>query len=293
MEKSFSAKSGVETMLASGLDANERHSAKITFKYANGAHGLQYVKTSKHGAIIKSNDNKKYVQFIGDSITEGTLSYSYTIPAVYDHDYSIIALSGIALQDGAGWYYSSQNQIWSGKLSREDSVGMESAYFTLKSPKNGYWLDEEENLKYTNPVYDVENDHKPDAIVIGIGTNDAYFVTNEVSGVGSQDFKDSYVEFVTKLNTLYPDADIYIIRQFNNVKDNGEGVNLSAKYDAVREATLDAVDELKNTSFADKVNYIDTTSWNVEISDDDVHPSAAGYAALRDLVYEEIKASLQ
>lgn len=280
-------------MLASGLDANERHSAKITFKYANGAHGLQYVKTSKHGAIIKSNDNKKYVQFIGDSITEGTLSYSYTIPAVYDHDYSIIALSGIALQDGSGWYYSSQNQIWSGKLSREDSVGMESAYFTLKSPKNGYWLDEEENLKYTNPVYDVENDHKPDAIVIGIGTNDAYFVTNEVSGVGSQDFKDSYVEFVTKLNTLYPDADIYIIRQFNNVKDNGEGVNLSAKYDAVREATLDAVDELKNTSFADKVNYIDTTSWNVEISDDDVHPSAAGYAALRDLVYEEIKASLQ
>ena len=60
-------------MLASGLDANERHSAKITFKYANGAHGLQYVKTSKHGAIIKSNDNKKYVQFIGDSINEGTL----------------------------------------------------------------------------------------------------------------------------------------------------------------------------------------------------------------------------
>lgn len=296
MEKTFSATDS-KICLESGLEYKE-HTAKITIKNANGTNGLKYVSTSEEGFISATTDtNRKYVQFIGDSITEASSSYSFTIPKEYGFDYSIIAYSGIALQNGAGWYYGSTGTIWKptstdvSLISREDQVGMESAYFSVKRPKEAYYLDENGNLKYNNPAFDVAADNKPDVIVIGIGTNDSYYIRNNVSGVSGTDFTKSYVDFVTNLNSFYPNAEIYILRQFNNVT-NRDGVNLSADYDKLREATVNAVSELNTKAFADKVHYIDTTSWDVEISSDKVHPTANGYAYLRDKVYNEIKGSL-
>ena len=88
---------------------------------------------------------------------------------------------------------------------------------------------------------------------------------------------------MTKLSNAYPNAQIYIIRPFNNVAE------YSPLYDDLREAVVNAVNGLNSDA---NVHYIDTTEWNVEISSDKVHPSEKGYADLRDLVYNEIKSSL-
>ena len=276
-------------VLASGL-SDTLHTAQITITNANSTNGIKSVETSEGGDISKTTEEKKYIQFIGDSITTDPRSYSYTIPKTYDYDYSIISMSGIALQDGAGWYYSSTGQVWSGLLAREDSVGMESAYFATKSPKYGYSVNADGALQYANPVFDVANDHAPDVIVIGLGTNDSAYVRNNTAGVAGAEFTQTYIDFVNNLNNLYPNAEIYILRQFNNVTDNGSGKNLSADYDAMRQATEAAVEALSSNA---KVHYVDTSAWEVGIHTDNVHPSADGYAALRDLVYNSIKGSLE
>ncbi|MBC8596853.1 GDSL-type esterase/lipase family protein [Qingrenia yutianensis] len=265
------------------------HTAVIKVTRPGGKSGLKYVETSKGGSFTKSEKDKKYVQFIGDSISEASSSYTFTIPKEYNLDYSVIAYSGIALQDGAGWYFGSTGTIWrptsddTPKLKREDCVGMESAYFSVKRPKEAYYLDENGDLHYDNPAFDVSSDNAPDAIVIGIGTNDSTYIRDNVAGVNGENFTKTYIEFVTKLSTVYPNAQIYIIRPFNNVAE------YSPLYDDLRAAIVNAVNGLKSNA---NVHYIDTTSWNVEISGDKVHPSEKGYADLRDLVYNEIKSSL-
>ena len=57
----------------------------------------------------------------------------------------------------------------------------------------------------------------------------------------------------------------------------------------MREATVNAVNALSSNA---KVHYVDTSDWDVEISTDNVHPTANGYAALGEYVYNAIKGSL-
>lgn len=286
-ETSFSANNSKVTF-ASGLEDTD-HTAIIKVTRPDSKSGLKYVETSKGGNFTKSEKDKKYVQFIGDSISEASSSYTFTIPKEYNLDYSVIAYSGIALQDGAGWYFGSTGTVWrptsddTSKLKREDCVGMESAYFSVKRPKEAYYLDENGDLHYDNPAFDVSSDNAPDAIVIGIGTNDSAYIRDNVSGINGGNFTKTYIEFVTKLSNAYPNAQIYIIRPFNNVAE------YSPLYDDLREAVVNAVNGLNSNA---NVHYIDTTAWNVEISSDKVHPSEKGYADLRDLVYNEIKSSL-
>ena len=275
---------GGEVLLAENLE-KRRHKAVVTITNANGTNGIKSFETDTDGAILKNADTKKYIQFIGDSITTDSRSYSYKIPETYGYDYSIISTNGIALQDGAGWYYGSFEG-----LTYKDCVGIESAYFKTKNPRNAY-VSENGKWQYVNPDFDTANDHKPDVIVIGLGTNDNGFINGgSYPEISADTFTESYVEFVRKLNTIYPDAEIYILRQFNNVTDNGSGVNLSEKYDVMRNATVNAVNILSSIP---KVHYIDTSEWYVPIRDDDTHPTQWGYEALRDLVYNEIKASLE
>lgn len=307
VESSFSA-NGNKVTLASGLE-DVNHTALIKIKRPNGEGGLKYVSTSKDGEIKKTTDVKKYVQFIGDSISESSYSYTFTIPKEYNLDYSVIAYSGIALQDGAGWYFGSSGTIWKptsegdSLLTYKDCVGMESAYFCVKRPKEAYYLDENGALKYNNPAFDVASDNQPDAIVIGLGTNDSTYIREKKDAeVGAENFTKTYVEFVKKLSGYYPNAQIYIIRPFNNQKDftwwdlekniiKEEHMDLSADYDDLRAAILKALDELSGNK---NVHYIDTTDWNIEINKyDKVHPTEKGYADLRDLVYNEIKGSLK
>lgn len=246
------------------------HEAKIEFRGINGKTGINAIYVDENAEISCYNKSRKHIQFIGDSITTDGRSYSYTIPKEYNLDYSIISMSGLALQDGSGWYYSSKG------ISKSEQKGMESAYFMKKSPKDAYV-----GTAYMNEEASWQN-NAPDVIVIGLGTNDVHDINNNVEGLSASDFTASYIDFVTKLAEEFSGADIYILRQFNHSYGD---------YEKLREATYAAYAALSEKY--SNVKYIDTSDWNVEIDTDEIHPTAGGYSALRDLIYNEIKDSLK
>lgn len=260
--------------LCSGLE-NKEHNATLTITNAEKRISFGGMEIDADAEIKKQNKDRKYIQFIGDSITTSPLSYSYTIPKEYGYDYSIISMNGISLMDGAGWYFAAENLVWSGKLVREDSIGMESAYFCFRNPKDGYSLKNDE-LVYENPEFDVENDHQPDVIVIGIGTNDNDCLNNNREGYTKEVFEKTYTKFINKLLNIYPDAEICVLQNFNYS---------AGDYALLRETTKAACKAVNSP----RLHHVDTTDWQVEISGDDVHPSHDGYATLRDLVYNKIK----
>ena len=283
--------------IKSGLSEGT-HSASITIRAADGTTGIESFFVDKGASIFEyiADSDVKHIQFIGDSITTDGRSYSYTIPKQYGHDYSIISMSSIALQDGSGWYNSSQ-------IDRACLVGMESAYFDVKSPKdNCYYQIDGKTYGYSNPAATDWADNKPDVIVINLGTNDNYWINSGTAGIDAANFKQSYIEFVTKLANAFTDADIYILRTFNNLDSK-----YVSDFTLMRNATYEAYTQLQ-TTFGQRIKWVDTSSWDIEINAETVdttgmteteikaldwtHPSATGYADLRDLVYNAISTSL-
>ncbi len=255
--------------------ADSVHSAEIRIINADSSKGIAKLYVAEGAELTPYTATAKNVQFIGDSITTSSASYSFTIPSAYGLDSSVISVNGIALMDGSGYFNAS-----AGNLTASNRVGMESAYFGEKAPNYAY-TSSNGILTYTNKNADLANEPTPDVIVINLGTNDAAFINNGT--VTADDFTAAYVGFVNKLTAQYPNADIYMLRQINNSAD------YSSIYDNMRNATVAAYDELKANT---KVHYVDTTEWNVEISSDNVHPSASGYNALKTYVYNAIADSL-
>lgn len=262
-----------EITVAENLD-DRIHNVKLTVTNADSKTSFDGIWVNEDAEIIKYNREKKYIQFIGDSITTSKKSYSYTIPREYNFDYSIISMNGISLMDNSGWYFAAENCVWSKLLKREESVGIESSYFCLKSPRDAYCV-KDDKLIYDNPDYDIEGEISPDIVVIGIGTNDKYYVNENIEGLTENDFKNAYSRFVKKLVKVYPRAEIYILRQFNNTADDFEKIN-------------SATEKMCKTLDLPQIHYIDTSDWVVEISNDNVHPSDKGFECLRDLVYNAI-----
>lgn len=260
------------TNLATGLEDTE-HTAMIQFRSINGKTGLKGLYIDENATATAYVPDVPHIQFIGDSITTYGTSYSYSIPEKYGLDYSIISMSGIALQDNVGWYYGTVG------ITPTEQVGMESAYFCQKCPRDAYST-VDGDVVYNNSTADWLNDN-PDVIVIGIGTNDNDDINKGTIGATQEDFKNSYIEFVEKLAEEFTNADIYILRQFNHTYGD---------YDKLRKATYDAYDELSKTY--SNVKYIDSTDWDIEISNDKVHPTTAGFNELSKKVYEAISGSL-
>ena len=87
---------------------------KIIFKVSCGKHILK-IKTTPEarvfftGVTIPKNENvfktenKKYIQFIGDSITYKYPGYSSVTGDILGVDYSVVAYCGMSLKDGWGW----------------------------------------------------------------------------------------------------------------------------------------------------------------------------------------------
>ena len=96
--------------LCSGLE-NKEHTATLTITNAEKRISFGGMEIDADAEIKKQNKDRKYIQFIGDSITTSPLSYSYTIPKEYGYDYSIISMNGISLMDGAGWYFAAENLV--------------------------------------------------------------------------------------------------------------------------------------------------------------------------------------
>jgi hypothetical protein len=192
-------------------------------------------------------ENKKYIQFIGDSITYKYPGYSSVTGDILRVDYSIVAYCGMSLKDGWGWY-----KLPDGLDYRP---GMESMYFKLERPH--------ETVNFSD--YNFDFLRVPDALVIALGTND-YLNSNEEKEKGHiEAFITSYLEFAKNLRKKYINAKIYILKPFNESFCRDE---------AVTGAFLEIRDKLGNVELIDSIN------WNVEICSDGTHPTDLGYAQI-------------
>lgn len=198
------------------------------------------------GALVPAVTNPNEIEFIGDSITAWNDGYSWLVPRSLGVESSRICWPGIALQTGYGYV-----------TTIPANIGMQDAYFniamaTYGSGTAGLW-----NFS--------QSPYKPRIIVINLGTNDAAQITGTPSLVAN--FQTTYVNFIKKLRSYHPDAHIFVMRP------------VSIPYADVNTA-ISASTQAVISGGDNKVHFIDTTRWTVEILSDGIHPSPAGHAQI-------------
>jgi hypothetical protein len=166
------------------------------------------------------------------------------LPKWWDCDYTCVAQGGMALCVDRG-YINVREEL-------SDYRGMSAAFFYLTSPGEGI---------VPMIPFDFESDCKYDAVILNIGTND--HLTDETYVEG---FATVYREFVKRLNELYPNIPIYLLLPSADTVD-GSGWRRNTIEKCAKEA------EAKY----EKMTYISSRGWDVEISSDNVHPTEAGY----------------
>lgn len=256
------------------IDGKEVHpspnQAGFTFTTDEGEHLLKIgIRINHHmyfkGIYIDDEANtfkppvRTYVHFIGDSITQAYPGYSTSCGERLGVDYSIVALGGMALSDGWGWY-----TIPEGLPER---VGMESNYFKLEYPF--------ESVSFTD--YKFTYCRQPDVVTVFLGTND--FLDNQADFDNGhlEIFREKYSAFLSRLREIYPEPPIYVLQALSDKMFRRQGIKeafeLAAKNDK-------------------KLHLIPTDGWGVEISVDGTHPSLAGYADMGEKLAEYLKKEL-
>lgn len=197
------------------------------------------------GKVGFANSREKNLLIIGDSLTHSEVSHSVLLPKWWDCDYTCVAQGGMSLCVDRG-YVNVKEEL-------KDYKGMSAAFFCLTHPGEGV----------VPPIpFDFENDVKYDAVILNIGTNDHLTDESWVQG-----FVDVYREFVKKLNTLYPDIPIYLALPVADTKDSDIGW---------RRNTIEMCAKEAESTYAN-MKYISSRGWDVEISEDGVHPTTEGY----------------
>lgn len=208
------------------------------------------------GERVFRTPDRRYIQFIGDSITYKYPGYSSVTGDNLCVDYSVVAYGGMSLRDGWGWY----------KLPEGESFrpGMESMYFKLERPH--------ETMTFTDCKFDFSE--TPDALVIALGTND-YLNSREEREQGHvEQFVKAYLGFAERLRGIYPNAKIYLLKTFTESYCREEAV--TAAYEAIHSRLGNA-------------ELVDSLSWRVEISDDHTHPTDRGYAEIAQHLTEYLR----
>ena len=233
--------------------SDSRHTLKI--KIYNDSHiAIRKMFIEANGEFFKIPD-KRYIQFIGDSITNCQPGFTLSFAEKTGWDHSNVSQGGMSLCDGFGWYTLPS---WS-----NERIGMESRYFQLEGV-------------YDSPEstpYEFTYCRQPDDIVIFLGTND-YMRTPEHRQNGNfERFVRAYVEFVGKIRKHYPNANIYIMKRVSGVGFCNE-----------------AIDEVYKKLCADKkIKLLPSHEWGIEISADNVHPTSNGYVQITDKLIEILK----
>ena len=227
----------------------------LSFAVAAGEHTLKVkvfkemhfsMKTLEADGFFRVAD-KKYIHFIGDSITHAYPGFSSAAPEAMGVDYSVVAHCGMSLVDGWGWYEPPKGM--------DPRMGMESRYFVIKFPG-----DDEATVPYT-----FEYCRTPDEIVMFLGTND-YLDTEEDRAAGNiEKFAQHYLAFVKRLRERFPQVKIHIMKPLSDKCCRGEGIE--AAYTLIASELPD-------------IHRIDADTWGVELCSDGTHPSDNGYARL-------------
>ena len=266
----YDAAEGLMKIQVAGED---KHTVRV---YGPGMN-LKGFYVAKDAAVTRTEAKPYYAMFIGDSISEDHRSGTFNSARLAGWDWTVYALGGISLCDEDGGYYNDKASGWGyynfGYYDKEPMegwdgetrIGMESAFFNYERPID--------KISDYTPYDGFSEERQPTAIFIALGVND-YLQTKEQS----ENFVNDYAAFVQKLRGYYPDATIYIVQALN---DN----NTALRQSSIREAAKKICRADGNTVFLSE-----TTQWAVEISDDNTHPSQAGYERITEKLKELLMA---
>lgn len=177
------------------LDAGEGVTSLITAPLPDGVHTIQVGSAGQNyevpfqglvlaaGATTKPVETRPIIEYIGDSITVGTDSYSFLSATMVGADPALIAFSGVGLTSGYGC---------------STKVGQDTQYFRLKNF----------NHSEDQPQKEWDFSYTPKIIVINLGQND------QCGNEPEETFTASYVSFVQKLRTKFPKTLILAMRPF-------------------------------------------------------------------------------
>lgn len=290
------------------------HTLRIWHSNRNAHLYIRSFQAEESVTLSRPADRKHYIQFIGDSISDAGTSFSHRVGEVLGWDYSVIARSGLALTTGRGYYQPNAPQMcvniaavvktaYEAKVANGETpseqltrlynclqtkdgvpylnIGMEDAFFKLGLPEDNM-IGKADEAAYTNEYMtgtSLDNRYTsgntPDIVFIFLGTNDSLNSAN-----GDADFTDTYLRFVEKILATYgEDTQICILN----------GLNVTNRRACIRKAA-----ETIMEAHPDNVKFIDADvidTWNVEISADDTHPTAAGYDTLTDKIAKLLSTS--
>lgn len=239
--------------------------------------------------IVRPAPKPHYIEFVGDSISDSSFSFSHRVGDLLGWDFSVRARSAMALQCDRGY--------WRGTVSEGFSVfpyimGMEEAFFKTECPDDFCgWDDIPARYRdWCEGRFDIDfdaMDDKPDIVFIFLGTNDDLFARNVDKGY-SESFVRQYRLFVEKIFRVYgADTQICILQALTNSNEGDD----TTRFEAIRRAATELM-----AAYPDRVRFLDSdviAGWQVEISPDGTHPSQKGYdrltealAALLPTLYE-------
>lgn len=258
----------VEFLLDGEKITIEAESDKLfVIKTQDSAHTLKIIMTrhsklrfwgvylDEEKTLFKTDDNK-YIQFIGDSITDAYPGFSTTVANNLGVDYSIVSLCGISLVNKWGWY-----KLLDGANER---IGMESTYFSLNNPQE----------IISPPEYRFEDCRIPDAFVVYLGTND-YISREEQKAEGNCEiFAKKYFDFIGEIRKRFGKKPIYILQ--------------THRQDPIRKEAIEKAYKLMNSKFTN-LYLLESYNWGVELQSDGVHPTKNGYETIAENVTEYIK----
>lgn len=250
------------------------------------------VSVSEGVTLSRTASRAHYIQFVGDSISDGGSSFTQLVGDVLGWDYSVAALSGIALETGYGYWRNNNGYangtITPGSLAEQikknfgiDNIGMEDAFFKL-GVANTAGTPKDELAYYAENYYTEKMDNRfacgntPDIVFIFLGTNDELVSLKE-----EERFVNTYVNFVKNILSVYGnDTQICVLQALTHSSlPNNEN---HPRYSIIRSAA----DALMLT-YPENITFIDRdiiTTWNVEIGSDNTHPTAAGHATLTEKI---------
>lgn len=243
---------------------------------ANSTCAVKSVTVDAEEGIKPAEKKAHFIEFVGDSITCGygvddevkehhfstttedvTKTYAYKTAEKLDADYSMVSISGYGIISG---YSDGKKKVAEQQLPKYyDKLGNSYGTFGGKRVSGQAW----DFTGYT-----------PDAIVVNLGTNDASYTKNKEDRV--QDYVDSYVEFLKKLRTNNPDAQIFCTL----------GIMGQDLYPAVEQAVQNYSEETGDTK-------VTAMAFDIQSQSDgyaaDWHPTEATHEKASEKLVSEIK----
>ena len=266
-----------------------KHTLRIYNKNQDRHIYFSGVSVEKNVELSRAADKPLYIQFVGDSISANVNSFSHRVGDVLGWDFSVTAVSGMALGSEKGfWRVNNGYDRGTGTYAKDSmadlinrnfaktNVAMEEAFFKLGHPTNKMSGDERRLYaeKYFTSALDCDfsTGYTPDVVFIFLGTNDELY-----SAADLDRFSAAYLRFIERIFDTYgSDTKICVMQRVSNGKTD-TNIEIPA-YEVFRNTA-----KMLMQKYPENIHFIDRdviSTWNVEISSDTIHPTNGGYDTL-------------